>query len=292
MKSFKNYVSTNNSITKRTKSLYFLFNIKKLNIKRLSLNPKQTLLFIIIYYLKKILRFLKTSRNTLNKTLKIELQIILKKHLYFLKHKNYQFKNLIKKTLTLLLKLKKYTEIPGITVIINKLLIFYIKNGYNVASFTNILKLKKNQDLNKKNNQGIFNKFIGIITKKGKKIKAKKIFLNALLKVRNELKLSSNLILLKIFTFLKTSVESKKIRVRRTFHLVPFPINKNRKTFLVAQWILFSLKNKKNNTKMFSERLSYEIIKLLKGLKSNAKKNKKYNIIKSLQNKSNLHFRW
>jgi small subunit ribosomal protein S7 len=220
------------------------------------------------------------------------LELILKNFLYIIKKKKYnKFRILLKKTLFILFKLKYCSKAHPLKVFTNKLFLFYIKSGYNLNSFNNILSLKKNIRYKiKTKNDALFKKFVGLITKKGHKIRAKKIFLNVLLNVKKELKVPTNIVLLKMFIFLKTSVESKKIRVRRTFHLVPFPINKNRKTFLIAKWVLFALKTRNNKTVV--EKLSLEIIKLLKNLKTGAKKNKRYNVIKSLQNKSNLHFRW
>jgi ribosomal protein S7 len=180
---------------------------------------------------------------------------------------------------------------------LNKLLLAYIKQAKKFT-FTkqNFLSCKRVLSAfylgRKKNLSGIlYQKLVGLVNKKGEKLKALKIIETALRLAHLRLKMPVNLVLYRVFGFLKSSVELKKVRVRRSFHFVPFPINSNRKSYLVAKWIFLSIKKSKLKKSM-EEKLYLEFFKVLKTKKSSSQKSRKYNIYKSLQNKSNSHFRW
>ena len=87
-------------------------------------------------------------------------------------------------------------------------------------------------------NKNLYNKIINFFTKKGNKVKATKIVNEAFDKVSKETGLSFNSILSKLFSKLNSFVEVKKIRVRRGFHLVPFPISHKRSTYLIIKWLI------------------------------------------------------
>jgi len=123
------------------------------------------------------------------------------------------------------------------------------------------LTQKKNFKINKQQqkNQNMFSlllykKLIGLIMKNGKKNLAIKIVNGALKKVKEESNFPINYILYNVFNALKTSVEIRKVKVRRSFHLVPFPVKKERKTFLASKWIIASIKKikKKKNFRKIS----------------------------------------
>ena len=59
----------------------------------------------------------------------------------------------------------------------------------------------------------LYNKFVGFITKKGKKPKAKFIFDSALFSVTQKLKIPLNKLLLKIFLKLNSYIEIKTIKI-------------------------------------------------------------------------------
>ena len=137
----------------------------------------------------------------------------------------------------------------------------------------------------------LYNKFVGFITKKGKKPKAKFIFDSALFSVTQKLKIPLNKLLLKIFLKLNSYIEIKTIKIRKTAHLVPFPTNYKRRIYLVIKWIVTAAIEDKRKLN-FSKKLSLEIFNLIKNKSSKALKIKKKNFSQALINKSNLHFRW
>ena len=137
----------------------------------------------------------------------------------------------------------------------------------------------------------LYNKFVGFITKNGKKPKAKFIFDSALFSVTQKLKLPLNKLLLKIFLKLNSYIEIKTIKIRKTAHLVPFPTNYKRRIYLVIKWIVTAALEDKRKLN-FSKKLSLEIFNLIKNKSSKALKIKKKNFSQALINKSNLHFRW
>jgi len=96
---------------------------------------------------------------------------------------------------------------------------------------------------------------------------------------------------LKIFLKLNTFVEIKKIRIRKSSYIVPFSINFKRRVYLITKWLLSS--SKENNSSIsFAEKLSLEIISIVKNSSSNSLKKKNTNISLAFANRSNIHFRW
>jgi ribosomal protein S7 len=130
---------------------------------------------------------------------------------------------------------------------------------------------------------------IGILTKCGKKTKAIKILDIALNKVCREISIPIDEILNQIVDALKVSVEPRKIKIRRNLHIVPFPINEKRKAFLIAKWLVSKTKKASQSA---SDKIASEILKILKGEKSESESNREYYVNKSLDNISNIHFRW
>jgi len=143
----------------------------------------------------------------------------------------------------------------------------------------------------KKKNLHLYNKFVGFITKNGKKPKAKGIFDAALFSVTQQLKIPLNKLLLKIFLKLNSYIEIKTITIRKKVHFVPFPTTYKRRIYLVIKWIVTATLEDKRKLK-FSKKLALEIFNLIKNQSSKSLQIRKKNFSKALINKSNLHFRW
>jgi small subunit ribosomal protein S7 len=137
----------------------------------------------------------------------------------------------------------------------------------------------------------LYDKFVGFITKNGKKPKAKIIFDSALFNVTQKLKIPLNKLLLQIFLKLNTYIEIKTIRIRKQMHFVPFPTSYKRRIYLVIKWIILATIEDKRKLN-FSKKLSLEIFNLIKNKSSKSLKMKKNNFSKALINRSNFHFRW
>jgi len=141
------------------------------------------------------------------------------------------------------------------------------------------------------NKNYFFNKFIGILTKKGFKIKAKTILNSAFMLISRKTRLSNRRVLLKIFKKLSTFVEIKKIRVRKRIVYVPFYINYNRRMYLIIKWIMLAVKSDKRKIPL-KNKIASEFMSILKNKSSKAIRSKKANISMVLSNRSNTHFRW
>jgi len=137
----------------------------------------------------------------------------------------------------------------------------------------------------------LYRKLIGLIQKKGNKAKATKILDSALFLVRKELKVPNKQILLRLFNKLKISVEPRVIKVRRRLHDVPFPVKYERKTFLIVKWLLKSVSKDKRKQSIVLK-LKRHIIKVITGPNSLPYKTKRYFIHKTIENRSNFHYRW
>ena len=137
----------------------------------------------------------------------------------------------------------------------------------------------------------LYEKFWGFLTKKGNKFKSKKILDKAFLLVFEKTAFSKESALINLFSRLNSFVEVKRVRVRRRFVLVPFPIRLKRRSYLVVKWIIQA--TKKGGKKIsFSTKLAKEMINVLVESNSKSKSLRKLNFSKALANRSNIHFRW
>lgn len=137
----------------------------------------------------------------------------------------------------------------------------------------------------------LYNKLIGVLTKQGNKTAAVKIINSAFLKVSKNTTLSMNKILLKLFLKLNSFVEVKKVRVKRSFHLVPFQITLKRRSYLIIKWLLQVIKTDTRNISI-SDKLGFEIEQTLKSENSKLLNLQTLNTTLALANRSNIHYRW
>jgi small subunit ribosomal protein S7 len=142
-----------------------------------------------------------------------------------------------------------------------------------------------------KNNKNLYDKFLGFLVKKGNKISAKHLLNEAFFKVSKKTGLSLSRILLKLFLKLNSFVEVKRIRVRRSSHLVPFSIRLKRRYYLTIKWLLQAVKEDTRKVPM-SEKLFLEIANTIKKVPSRSVKLRNLNISQALANRSNIHYRW
>lgn len=136
-----------------------------------------------------------------------------------------------------------------------------------------------------------YKKFIGLLTKKGERKKALKIINNALLNTSKLLTLPVRKIITELYNKLSSSVEIKKIKIRRSVHFVPFPVNLKRKLFLIIKWFVFAISNNELN-KNLEYKLREEFLKIVRKQESLVYQHKKYQIQKSFKYQTNTHFRW
>jgi len=136
----------------------------------------------------------------------------------------------------------------------------------------------------------VLNSFI----KQGKKSPVKKSFDECFFTLSKKFRKPLYLILKTIFLLLNNFVETKTLRIKRGRHIVPFPTVMNRRIYLVIKWLTIALKSKKRKSS-FANSLKNELFNLfLNKRRSSSKimKLKQENILRSLSNRSNVHYRW
>lgn len=94
-----------------------------------------------------------------------------------------------------------------------------------------------------------------------------------------------------IFMRLRPYIEVRKVRVRRTTYMVPFPTNIQRQQYLVSQWLLETIRNDKRKIN-FNQKFREEIIKILLNQNSQTIEKKKELYKKAEKSRSFAHFRW
>jgi ribosomal protein S7 len=137
----------------------------------------------------------------------------------------------------------------------------------------------------------IYNKFLGVLVKKGKKSKVKKILDTVLVNVSKKTKKSINHILYAIIYNLSTRIEIKKVKLRRGSFFVPFLISHSRQIYLILKWIVISIQNDKRKVSTI-KKLSLEIFRIITKLPSGSLNAKNFNNSQAYLNRSNTHFRW
>ena len=84
---------------------------------------------------------------------------------------------------------------------------------------------------------------------------------------------------------------NKNIKKRKNFHIVPMPIRKKRRFFIITKWIFQTISNDKQR-KSVVDKLSTEILKYLENQPSESLIKKNLSETTALQHRSNIHFRW
>jgi len=139
--------------------------------------------------------------------------------------------------------------------------------------------------------QNLYNNLLGFLIKKGNKIGAKTVIHEAFLKLSKQTGLSNQRLLFKLFKRLNTFVEIKKVRKKRSFHLVPFSITFKRRSYLVIKWLMEAVHQDSRRIST-GEKLFDEIKTTLLARSSKSLKIRNQNISQALLNRSNIHFRW
>ena len=145
--------------------------------------------------------------------------------------------------------------------------------------------------MHKIQHKNLYNNFLGFLIKKGNKIGAKNILTTAFLMVSKKTGYSLQTLILKIFLKLNSFVEVKRVRVKRSSHLVPFSIRVKRRSYLIIKWLMQAVKEDTRKVSM-SEKLFVEISNTIKKSPSRSVKLRNFNISQALSNRSNIHYRW
>jgi len=145
--------------------------------------------------------------------------------------------------------------------------------------------------MHKIKHKNLYNNFLGFLIKKGNKIGAKNILTTAFLMVSKKTGYSLQTLILKIFLKLNSFVEVKRVRVKRSSHLVPFSIRLKRRSYLIIKWLMQAVKEDTRKVSM-SEKLFVEISNTIKKSPSRSVKLRNFNISQALSNRSNIHYRW
>ena len=140
-------------------------------------------------------------------------------------------------------------------------------------------------------NKNLYKKIVNFFIKDGNRVKASKLVGLAFSKVSKKTGLSFNQILSKHFVKLNSFVEIKKIRVRRGFHMVPFPISHKRSMYLITKWLVQAIKEDTRKLSM-SEKLATEIYNTVVTQSSKSLDIKNSNTSQVMTNRANIHFRW
>ena len=145
--------------------------------------------------------------------------------------------------------------------------------------------------VNNLNKLNLYKNFISFIFKSGKKHIWEKIISDIFLLIKKNLKISQNIILLKIFLRLYSKIEIKKIKTRKKIALVPVFISVRRRFFLALKWLLVSV-NKNKLQISLKEKLFLEIFKLTNNKSCESLKQLELNNENVYLNRANFHYRW
>jgi|TARA_Y100000780_G_scaffold83465_1_gene75381 ribosomal protein S7 len=175
----------------------------------------------------------------------------------------------------------------------NKIFLLKIKKKIVIRKNSNQKFKRKFNSLsvNNLNKLNLYKNFISFIFKSGKKHIWEKIISNIFLLIKKNLKISQNIILLKIFLRLYSKIEIKKIKTRKKTALVPVFISVRRRFFLALKWLLVAV-NKNKLQISLKEKLFLEIFKLTNNKSCDSLKQLELNNENIYLNRANFHYRW
>jgi len=104
-------------------------------------------------------------------------------------------------------------------------------------------------------------------------------------------KLGEYSILNKILDILYIRFEIRTVKKHRNFFLIPVPITRKRRYFLIIKWLFESIETNKQNISLV-DKLMIEILKCIKNQEFEALKKKILIEKTALINRSNAHYRW
>lgn len=145
--------------------------------------------------------------------------------------------------------------------------------------------------MKEKKNKIFIKKLINHLMKNGKKSFANKIIYKNGFLLSKYFNKSLYTIYSDLFIILRPFIEIRKVRVRRTTYMVPFPTNMQRQIYLVSQWLLETL-NKDTRKVNVNKKFREEIIKILLNQESITVNKKKDLYKKAEKSRSFAHFRW
>jgi len=154
-----------------------------------------------------------------------------------------------------------------------------------------ILVLNMGVKMKEKRNNIFIKKLANHLMRSGKKSFATKLIYDNGFLLSKYFNKSLYTIYSDVFLTLRPFIEIRKVRVRRTTYMVPFPTNIQRQYYLVSQWILETLRNDKRKAN-FNKKFRDEIIKILLNKESITLDKKKDLYKKADKSRSFAHFRW
>lgn len=124
----------------------------------------------------------------------------------------------------------------------------------------------------------------------GKKNWAFKIVMNIGMALGKQIHQDPQAIYSRVFAMIRPYVEVRKVKVRRTTYMVPFPTSEARQKHLAALWLLETVRQDKSK-QAFSEKFFKEIMLLLLGRGAVLEK-KKAVYRQATKGSAFLHYRW
>jgi ribosomal protein S7 len=98
-------------------------------------------------------------------------------------------------------------------------------------------------------------------------------------------------IFLKIYKTLYINFEIKSIKKHKTVHMVPIPVSKKRRYFIITKWLFDSALKDRQRISIVSKLIT-EVIKYIENQQPESLIKKKFCETTALQYRSNIHFRW
>lgn len=145
--------------------------------------------------------------------------------------------------------------------------------------------------MKEKKNKIFIKKLVNHLMRCGKKSFANKIIYNNGFLLSKYFNKSLYELYSDIFLKIRPFIEIRKVRVRRTTYMVPFPTNTQRQHYLVSKWLLETLRNDKRKVS-FNKKFREELVKILLNQDSLTLEKKKDLYKKAEKSRSFAHFRW
>jgi len=154
-----------------------------------------------------------------------------------------------------------------------------------------LLKLNRDLKLSRDNRKKAFIvSLMNHLMRDGKKNWAHNNIMKIGTLIGKRLKKSPHFIFERVFEILRPYIEVRKVRVRRTTYMVPFPTTEERQKHLVSSWILETVRKEKRKIDFYNKLLREIVLILLRKGDTIEKKREVY--ARAEKSRSFLHYRW
>lgn len=144
----------------------------------------------------------------------------------------------------------------------------------------------------KRKKKTFFKITLGLVIKRGKKIKVQRILAKAFQHFKLKTGLPVTIAFRKVVSHLGNIIELRKVRVRRNIKFVPYPVKKSRRKFNIMKDFFTIISSQKALRESLTQKISKQLIGLFDRTNVYLKLIREKKNLDIVRNRANAHYRW